>query len=85
MFRGYLSVAGDLAPHKLDVVLTDRPASPGTGCASTATRWATIRSRLYDQSMVQRCSMAFHTALDGAPMLPPTRNNAPERTAGTMV
>ncbi|MFO1381863.1 MAG: transcriptional activator NhaR [Chitinivorax sp.] len=77
-FEGkFEALLGDLALHKLDVVLTDRPASPGTGLRVYSHALGDDSVTLYaDQSMVQRYSSGFPHSLDGAPMLLPTRNNA---------
>ena len=70
------SLLGDLTMHKLDVVLTDRPAPSG----------ATLRvfSHLLGESdialfgskeLAKRYRAKFPASLSGAPLLLPTRNN----------
>ena len=71
------ALLADLALHKLDVVLTDRPVRSGT----------TLRvfsHMLYDSetivvgssALAQTYSAGFPSSLSGAPFLLPTRNNA---------
>lgn len=77
-FEGkFEALLGDLALHKLDVVLTDRPASPGTGLRVYSHALGDDSVTLYaDHAMVARYSSGFPHSLNGAPMLLPTRNNA---------
>lgn len=71
------SLLGDLALHKLDVVLTDRPASPGTGLRVYSHALGDDSVTLYaGRELAARYRDGFPDSLHGAPMLLPTRNNA---------
>ncbi len=71
------SLLGDLALHKLDVVLTDRPATSGTGLRVYSHALGDDSVTLYaGRALAERYRTGFPHSLDGAPMLLPTRNNA---------
>ena len=69
------ALLADLALHKLDVVLTDRPVGPVSNLFSHSLgEWAiTIYGR---PDLALRYRENFPESLGGAPMLLPTRNNA---------
>jgi LysR family transcriptional activator of nhaA len=77
-FEGkFESLLADLALHKLDVVLTDRPASPGTGLRVYSHALGDDSVALFGRAdLATRYREGFPASLSGAPMLLPTRNNA---------
>jgi LysR family transcriptional activator of nhaA len=73
----YEALLGDLALHKLDVVLTDRAVPPGTTLRVFSHLLA--ESAMYVVGAPALAALhreGFPEALDGAPFLLPTRNNA---------
>lgn len=66
----------DLALHKLDVVLTDRPAPSGGNLRVFSHSLGELEVGLYaPQPLAGRLTDNFPACLDGAPMLLPTRHN----------
>lgn len=71
------SLLTDLALHKLDVVLADRPVSPGTALRVFSHLLGESELTLFGApDLAQRYRPGFPDSLDGAPLLLPTRNNA---------
>ncbi len=71
------SLLADLALHKLDVVLTDRPVGPASNLRVFGHSLGEWDIMMYgSQSLAERYRPVFPASLDGAPMLLPTRNNA---------
>lgn len=71
------SLLADLALHKLDVVLTDRPVGPATNLRVFGHSLGEWDIMLYGApALAARYREGFPASLDGAPMLLPTRNNA---------
>lgn len=67
----------DLALHRLDVVLTDRPAPLGGNLKVFNTRLGDFATALYGtQALVAQYGPDFPKSLDGAPLLLPTRHHA---------
>jgi LysR family transcriptional activator of nhaA len=67
----------DLALHRLDVVLTDRPAPLGGNLKVFNTRLGDFATALYGtQALVEHYGPDFPKSLDGAPLLLPTRHHA---------
>ncbi|KAF3997098.1 transcriptional activator NhaR [Glaciimonas immobilis] len=70
------SLLGDLTVHKLDVVLTDRPAPSGTTLRVFSHLLGESDIALFaTPELAQRYRDDFPTSLNGAPLLLPTRNN----------
>ncbi len=71
------SLLADLALHKLDVVLTDRPVISGTSLRVSSYSLGESQTLLFGiQALADRHSDNFPDSLNGAPLLLPTRNNA---------
>ncbi|QRX84119.1 transcriptional activator NhaR [Glaciimonas sp. PAMC28666] len=70
------SLLGDLTVHKLDVVLTDRPAPSGTTLRVFSHLLGESDIALFGTpELAQRYRDNFPDSLNGAPLLLPTRNN----------
>lgn len=71
------SLLADLALHKLDVVLTDRPVGPTSNLRVFGHSLGEWDIMIYgSQGLTERYRPGFPDSLNGAPMLLPTRNNA---------
>jgi LysR family transcriptional regulator, transcriptional activator of nhaA len=71
------SLLADLALHKLDVVLTDRPVSAGTSLRVFSHPLGECQIMLFGiPTLAERYRDNFPASLSGAPLLLPTRNNA---------
>lgn len=71
------SLLADLALHKLDVVLTDRPVGPASNLRVFGHSLGEWDIMIYgSRSLAERYRPGFPDSLNGAPMLLPTRNNA---------
>jgi len=71
------SLLGELALHRLDVVLTDRAAPVGGNLKVFSTRLGDFENGLFaTPDLLERYQAGFPKSLDGAPMLLPTRHNA---------
>ena len=71
------TLLADLALHRLDVVLTDRPAPIGGNLKVFSKRLGDFATGIFGSaSLVDRYQPGFPQSLDGAPMLLPTRHNA---------
>ena len=71
------SLLGDLALHRLDVVLTDRAAPVGGNLKVFSSRVGDFATGLFaTTALLERYGAGFPASLDGAPMLLPTRHNA---------
>lgn len=71
------TLLGDLALHRLDVVLTDRAAPVGGNIKVFSSRLGDFATGLFGTpELLARYAPAFPNSLDGAPMLLPTRHNA---------
>src|SRR5690606_36647763 len=71
------SLLGDLAVHKLDVVVTDRPMPSGTTLRVFSHLLGESETTLYGvPALVEKYRPGFPQSLNGAPLLLPTRNNA---------
>jgi LysR family transcriptional regulator, transcriptional activator of nhaA len=71
------SLLADLALHKLDVVLADRPVSPGTALRVFSHLLGESALMLFGTpALAERYRAGFPASLEGAPLLLPTRNNA---------
>ncbi|WP_394779897.1 transcriptional activator NhaR [Undibacterium sp.] len=71
------SLLADLALHKLDVVLTDRPVSAGTSLRVFSHPLGECQVMLFGiPSLAKKYRDNFPASLHGAPVLLPTRNNA---------
>lgn len=71
------SLLADLALHKLDVVLADRPVSPGGALRVFSHLLGESDLSLFGTAeLVSRYQTDFPASLNGAPLLLPTRNNA---------
>ncbi|HJV92332.1 MAG TPA: LysR family transcriptional regulator [Azonexus sp.] len=71
------TLLADLALHRLDVVLTDRPAPVGGNLKVFSTRLGDFGTGLFGTpQLVARFEPGFPASLDGAPLLLPTRHNA---------
>jgi len=74
---GFDALLADLALHKLDVVLTDRPAGSHASLRVFNHPLGEHRIALFGTAaLAQRYRDGFPASLAGAPMLLPTRNNA---------
>lgn len=68
---------GDLALHKLDVILTDRPVLSGTNLRVFSHLLGESEIMLFGvPELAKRYRTGFPESLKGAPILLPTRNNA---------
>src|SRR5574343_151683 len=71
------TLLADLALHKLDVVLTDRPAPVGGNLKVFNTHLGEFATGLFaTQALAGQYQGKFPACLNGAPMLLPTRHNA---------
>ncbi|WP_028100907.1 transcriptional activator NhaR [Pseudoduganella violaceinigra] len=71
------SLLADLALHKLDVVLTDRPVRASATLKVFSHLVGESEMQLYGtRSLARKYSRDFPHSLNGAPLLLPTRNNA---------
>jgi len=71
------TLLADLALHRLDVVLTDRPAPVGGNLKVFSSRLGDFATGLYaTPALVEKYVSGFPGNLDGAPLLLPTRQNA---------
>jgi LysR family transcriptional regulator, transcriptional activator of nhaA len=71
------SLLTDLALHKLDVVLTDRPVGPNANLRVFSHSLGEWDIMIYGATtLAAHYREGFPACLDGAPMLLPTRNNA---------
>jgi len=71
------SLLADLALHKLDVVLTDRPVSSGTSLRVFSHPLGECEIMLFGvHALADRYRAGFPESLNGAPLLLPTRNSA---------
>lgn len=71
------TLLADLALHRLDVVLTDRPAPVGGNLKLFSTRLGDFATALYGTpELLERHGTDFPNSLEGAPLLLPTRHNA---------
>lgn len=71
------SLLADLALHKFDVVLTDRPVSAGSSLRVFSHPLGECPIALYGiPELAKRYTPGFPHSLNGAPLLLPTRNNA---------
>lgn len=67
----------DLALHRIDVVLTDRPAAPGSGLKVYSHALGECDMAIFGTApLAERYGPGFPSSLDGAPLLLPTRNTA---------
>jgi LysR family transcriptional activator of nhaA len=67
----------DLALHKLDVVLADRPAGSGTGLRVFSHALGESELAVFGvESLAAAYRAGFPASLEGAPMLLPTRHSA---------
>lgn len=72
----YESLLADLALHKLDLVLTDRPPPPGGSLRLFGHSLGSYEITLFGTpDLVSKFAPGFPQSLDGAPMLMLTRNN----------
>jgi LysR family transcriptional activator of nhaA len=71
------TLLGELALHRLDVVLTDRAAPVGGNLKVFSTRLGDFANGLFGTpDLLERYQADFPKSLDGAPLLLPTRHNA---------
>jgi len=71
------ALLADLALHKLDVVLTDRPAGTRASLRVFNRPLGEYGIALFGTAaLAARCRPGFPASLNGAPLLLPTRNNA---------
>ncbi len=71
------TLLADLALHRLDVVLTDRPAPFGGNLKVFSTRLGNFETGLFaSPQWHQRYAAGFPQSLEAAPLLLPTRHNA---------
>jgi len=71
------TLLGDLALHRLDVVLTDRAAPVGGNIKVFSSRLGDFATGLFGTpELLARYAPEFPKGLDGVPMLLPTRHNA---------
>lgn len=71
------NLLADLAIHKLDVILADRPVSPGMNLRLFSHPLGESELSLYaTSSLAERYREGFPQSLDGAPFLLPARNAA---------
>jgi LysR family transcriptional activator of nhaA len=74
---GFDALLADLALHRLDVVLTDRPASAHASLRVFNHPLGEYRIAIFGTAaLAQRHGQGFPHSLTGAPLLLPTRNNA---------
>lgn len=67
----------DLALHRLDVVLTDRAAPVGGNIKVFSSRLGDFATGLFGTAeLIKRYASSFPKAMNGVPMLLPTRHNA---------
>lgn len=72
----FQDLLGDLALHKLDVVLTDRPAPSGGNLRVFSHSLGELDVGLFAaEPLRSTLASAFPASLEGAPMLLPTRHN----------
>lgn len=70
------TLLGELALHRLDVVLTDRPATLGAGLRVYSHSLGDYQIALFGiAALADRYRQDFPRSLNGAPLLLPTRNN----------
>lgn len=70
------ALLADLALHRLDVVLTDRPVNPGTSLRVFSHELGDCRISFFGtEPLAQAYQKDFPASLNGAPVLLPTRNN----------
>lgn len=70
------ALLADLALHRLDVVLTDRPAPVGGNLKVFSTRLGEFATGLFATAeLAERYREGFPNSLNGAPLLLPTRHN----------
>lgn len=70
------ALLADLALHKLDVVLTDRPVNTGTSLRVFSHALGNCKICLFGtESLAQKYQNNFPASITGAPLLLPTRNN----------
>ena len=70
-------LVADLAMHRLDVVLTDRPAAPGGNLRVYSHPLGECGISLFGHpTLAKRYQSGFPACLQGAPLLLPTRQNA---------
>lgn len=70
------ALLADLALHRLDVVLTDRPVNPGTSLRVFSHELGDCRISFFGTESLSRVYQEhFPDSLNGAPLLLPTRNN----------
>lgn len=73
----YEELLADLALHRLDVVLTDRPAPVGGNLKVFSTRLGEFATGLFATAeLTERYGKDFPAGLNGAPLLLPTRHHA---------
>ena len=71
------ALLADLALHRLDVLLTDRPAPVGGNLKLFSSKLGDFATGLFGcAALVRRYAEGFPGNLDGAPLLLPTRHNA---------
>jgi LysR family transcriptional activator of nhaA len=71
------SLLADLALHRLDVLLTDRPAPVGGNLKVFSSKLGDYATGLFGSAeLVARHRGGFPASLNGAPLLLPTRHNA---------
>lgn len=74
---GFDDLIADLALHRLDVVLTDRPAATGSSLKVYSHPLGECDIAIFGTApLAQRYRDGFPRSLDGAPLLLPTRNTA---------
>lgn len=72
----FQDLLADLALHKLDVVLTDRPAPTGGNLRVFSHSLAELEVGLFGtKALAERYGAEFPACLQGAPLLLPTRHN----------
>jgi LysR family transcriptional activator of nhaA len=70
-------LVADLALHRLDVVLTDRPAATGSNLRVYSHPLGDCGITLFGTpALAKSCRKGFPNSLNGAPLLLPTRENA---------
>jgi len=71
------NLLADLALHKLNLVLTDRPVNPGSSLRLFSHPLGESDTLLFGvPALAERYRQGFPESLHGAPLLLPTRNNA---------
>ena len=71
------TLLADLALHRLDVLLTDRPAPVGGNLKVFSSKLGDFATGLFGSAeLVERHGAGFPGSLNGAPLLLPTRHNA---------